>query len=79
MAKLKQYRKMLTVAFLLGGCFVALGYRLVELQVFRHVALRSESTIQTRLNSNREARRGDIREGAESAIYSGMHLSPSVE
>lgn len=62
MAKLKQYRTMFVVAFMLGACFVALAVRLIDLQVFRHETLRAQSKAQTSYFINREPRRGDIRD-----------------
>ncbi|MBI3414523.1 MAG: penicillin-binding protein 2 [Verrucomicrobia bacterium] len=74
MAKLKQYRLMFVVAFLLGACFVALAVRLVELQVFRHESLRAQSRAQTTYSFNREPRRGEIRDSRGNLLATSLFV-----
>src|SRR5258706_10072538 len=62
MAKLRQYRRLFGLTFLIGMAFVALGYRLVDLQLLRHDALSNEARKQTRVAFSWEPRRGEIRD-----------------
>lgn len=60
MAKRLQYRRLLSLVLLLGVAFVALGFRLVDLQVLRHEELSIEAAQQSQKKIVREPRRGDI-------------------
>ena len=60
MAKRVQYRRLMSLVVLLAIAFVALGFRLVDLQVLRHEELRDEASRQSRSRILREPRRGDI-------------------
>src|SRR5687767_15345876 len=60
MAKRLQYRRLLSLVLLLGVAFVALGFRLVDLQVLRHEELSIEAAQQGQKRILREPRRGDI-------------------
>jgi len=60
MAKRLQYRRLLALVLLLGVAFVALGFRLVDLQVLRHEELSIEAAQQSQRRIVREPRRGDI-------------------
>ena len=62
MAKLKQYRRLFWMSALLALSFVALGYRLVDLQFLQHEELHSQAQKQTQLAITREAQRGEIRD-----------------
>jgi cell division protein FtsI/penicillin-binding protein 2 len=57
-----QYRRLIALAFLLIAALVALGFRLVDLQVARHHQLKEEAEDKTRRTYFREPRRGDIRD-----------------
>jgi cell division protein FtsI/penicillin-binding protein 2 len=60
MAKQIQYRRLLTLALLLGAAFVALGFRLADLQVLRHGELKAIAQQNTEREYVFEPRRGDI-------------------
>ncbi|MSU58085.1 MAG: penicillin-binding protein 2 [Pedosphaera sp.] len=60
MAKRLQYRRLLCLVLLLGTAFAGLGYRLVDLQVLRHVELRAMAQLNTQREILLEPRRGDI-------------------
>jgi cell division protein FtsI/penicillin-binding protein 2 len=60
MAKRLQYRRLLSLVLLLAVAFVALGFRLVDLQVLRHEELSIEAAQQSQRRIVREPRRGDI-------------------
>src|SRR6266700_1548606 len=60
MAKRLQYRRLLTLALLLGIAFLSLGYRLVDLQVLRHEELANKAQQNTQQELLLEPRRGDI-------------------
>ena len=60
MAKRLQYRRLLLLALLLGVAFAGLGYRLIDLQVFRHEEFRAKAAQNTEREILREPRRGDI-------------------
>ena len=62
MATAQQYRRLVGMAFLLVLAFCGLGYRLVDLQVVRHDELQSKARDNTQSNSQREPRRGEIRD-----------------
>ena len=62
MARPLQYRRLVVTAFLLGIAFVALGYRLVDLQVWQHEKLLALAHKNTKSTIQREPRRGDIRD-----------------
>ena len=55
-------RRLLVLALLLGACFAALCYRLVDLQVFRHQKLGAQASAQHRRSIFKEPARGDIRD-----------------
>ena len=57
-----QYRRLATMAFLLLLAFCGLGYRLVDLQVIQHEALKAKALAQVRKTQMLEPRRGDIRD-----------------
>ncbi len=57
-----QNRRLVLMAFLLFVAFCGLGYRLVDLQVMQHEALRAKALAQVRHTSMLEPRRGDIRD-----------------
>jgi cell division protein FtsI (penicillin-binding protein 3) len=59
MIKPAQYRRLALMALLLAIAFAGLGYRLVDLQVFRHEELVAEASIRQR-REIRAPRRGDI-------------------
>jgi len=60
MAKRLQLRRLLFLALLLSAAFVGLGYRLVDLQVFRHTELQVKAQQNTQREFTLEPRRGDI-------------------
>ncbi len=60
MVKRLQYRRLLTLALLLGAAFVGLGYRLVDLQVWRHGEWSTIAQQNTEREFRLEPRRGDI-------------------
>gem|GEM_PF-5558415 len=53
-----QCRRLLILAFLLGTALVALGYRLVDLQVLRHDELHAKAEGNTRRTISRAPVRG---------------------
>jgi cell division protein FtsI/penicillin-binding protein 2 len=57
-----QNRRLVLMAFLLFVAFCGLGYRLVDLQVMQHEALKAKATAQVRQTRMLEPRRGDIRD-----------------
>ncbi|MFM8469927.1 MAG: hypothetical protein ACKODH_08155 [Limisphaerales bacterium] len=57
-----QNRRLVAMAFLLFVAFCGLGYRLVDLQVVQHEALKAKATAQVRQTRLLEPRRGDIRD-----------------
>ena len=60
MAKRLQYERLTLLGLLLGLVFIALGYRLVDLQMLRHEELSATAEKQTRRTFLVEPRRGDI-------------------
>ncbi len=62
MVTAQHYRRLVGMAFLLVLAFCGLGYRLVDLQVVRHDELQSKARDNTQSNSQREPRRGEIRD-----------------
>src|SRR5262245_3174860 len=60
MAKRLQYKRLLALAVLLAAGFFGLGYRLVDLQVFRHDELAVKAMENTQQEMLLEPRRGDI-------------------
>jgi cell division protein FtsI/penicillin-binding protein 2 len=60
MAKRIQYRRLVWLGLLLCVAFAGLGYRLVDLQVFRHKELSARAQRNTRCELLFEPRRGDI-------------------
>jgi cell division protein FtsI/penicillin-binding protein 2 len=60
MAKRLQYRRLLALTLALGAAFVALGYRLVDLQAFRHDRLSFLAEQYTHRKVVLKPRRGDI-------------------
>jgi cell division protein FtsI/penicillin-binding protein 2 len=60
MAKRLQYKRLLALAVLLVAGFFGLGYRLVDLQVFRHDELAVKALENTQQEMLLEPRRGDI-------------------
>lgn len=60
MAKRLQHQRVLFLVLLLGTAFAGLGYRLVDLQIFRHDVLSAEAVRQSQRKILREPRRGDI-------------------
>ena len=60
MAKRTQCKRVLTLVVMLGIAFIALGFRLVDLQVLRHERLSAMAARQTEMKVLREPRRGDI-------------------
>jgi len=60
MAKQLQYRRLFWLALLLCAAFAGLGYRLVDLQVVRHVELKAKAAKNTQREFLLEPRRGDI-------------------
>ena len=57
-----QNRRLMLMAFLLFVAFCGLGYRLVDLQVIQHEALKAKALAQVRQTRLLEPRRGDIRD-----------------
>ena len=57
-----QNRRLLLMAFLLFVAFCGLGYRLVDLQVLQHEALKAKAKAQVQTTRFIEPRRGDIRD-----------------
>src|SRR2546428_10199157 len=81
MAKPLQFRRLLTLALLLGGAFVGLGYRLVDLQVLRHEDLKVRAQQNTQHEFLLEPRRGDILDAkgnllATSVLVKAIHADP---
>src|SRR5436190_11324830 len=62
MAKAVQFRRLLVLALLLSAGFIFLGYRLVDLQIFRHEELRAQAKRNTQRVIAREPLRGQIRD-----------------
>ena len=60
MAKRTQYWRLLMLTVVLGLAFAGLGYRLVDLQVFRHQELKEKAQQNTQREFFLEPRRGDI-------------------
>ena len=60
MAKRLQYKRLLALTVLLIAAFAGLGYRLVDLQVFRHDELAVKALENTQQEMLLEPRRGDI-------------------
>jgi len=60
MAKRIQYRRLVWLGLLLCAAFAGLGYRLIDLQVFRHKALSAQALANTQCELVFEPRRGDI-------------------
>ncbi len=60
MARRIQFRRVLMLLMLLIAAFAGLGYRLVELQVFRHEELHAKAQQNTQREFLLEPRRGDI-------------------
>src|SRR5437868_67549 len=60
MAKRLQYKRLLALTVLLIAAFAGLGYRLVDLQVFRHDELAVKAMENTQQEMLLEPRRGDI-------------------
>src|SRR4051794_31251000 len=60
MAKRLQYKRLLALTVLLIAAFTGLGYRLVDLQVFRHDELSVKAMENTQQEMLLEPRRGDI-------------------
>src|SRR5262245_66473853 len=83
MAKVLQYGRLLKLAFLLGLGFVALGYRLVDLQVLHHATLRKAAQNNTQRTLWLESRRGDIRDSrgellATSVVVNTVYADPTL-
>ncbi len=57
-----QNRRLVLMAFLLLVAFCGLGYRLVDLQVLQHEALKAKALAQVKQTRLLEPRRGDIRD-----------------
>src|SRR5512143_1819613 len=68
MVKRLQYRRLLTLALLLGAAFVGLGYRLVDLQVWRHDEWRSIAQQNTEREFRLEPRRGNILDAKQNPL-----------
>src|SRR5687767_12997021 len=62
MSKLAQNRRIWFFVMVLASAFVGLGFRLVDLQVWRHEELRAIAQKNTLRTVWREPRRGDIRD-----------------
>jgi cell division protein FtsI/penicillin-binding protein 2 len=60
MAKKLQFKRLLALTLLMAAAFAGLSYRLVDLQVVRHVALAKEARSNTQYTWHLEPRRGDI-------------------
>src|SRR5438309_776891 len=60
MARRLQLRRLWLLALLLGAAFGGLSYRLIDLQVFRHVSLTAKAQAHTHREFVIEPRRGDI-------------------
>ena len=60
MARQLQYRRLATLALMLGVAFAALAYRLIDLQVLRYDELSTKARRNTRREFLLEPRRGDI-------------------
>lgn len=63
-----QNRRLVLMGFLLFVAFCGLGYRLVDLQVLQHEALKAKATAQVRQTRTLEPRRGDIRDARGSLL-----------
>jgi cell division protein FtsI/penicillin-binding protein 2 len=74
MAKLKQYQRLFCLTILLALSFLALSYRLVDLQVLQHEALRSKAQRQTKVAITREAQRGEIRDARGHALATSLFV-----
>jgi cell division protein FtsI/penicillin-binding protein 2 len=73
MAKAIQFRRLFALAILLSTGLACLGYRLVDLQVFRHDELRAKAKQNTQRVIAREPLRGQIRD------VRGVPLATSVQ
>src|SRR5438477_13067753 len=74
MAKRLQYRRLLLLALLLGAAFAGLGYRLVDLQVFRHEELSAIAQQNTQQELLLEPRRGDILDARGNLLATSIFL-----
>ena len=73
MAKALQFRRLFVMAILLTAGLGFLGFRLVDLQVFRHEELRAQAKRNTQRVIAREPLRGQIRD------VRGVPLATSVQ
>jgi cell division protein FtsI/penicillin-binding protein 2 len=74
MAKRLQFRRLLMLAILLGLGFAGLGYRLVDLQVFRHAELSALANKMTQREYVIEPRRGDIVDAKGNLLASSVFV-----
>src|SRR3989442_5210679 len=78
-----QYRRVLSLALVIGAAFAGLGYRLVDLQLLRHEDLSAKAQQNTHHEFLFEPRRGDILDAkgnllATSALVKGIHAAPRL-
>jgi cell division protein FtsI/penicillin-binding protein 2 len=83
MARRAQFARLILLTTLVGLAFAGLCYRLVDLQVLRHVKLAEEARTFTHLESRLEPRRGDILDCrgdrlATTEINKEVHADPSL-
>ena len=83
MAKRLQFRRLLLLTGLLGGAFVLLGFRMVDLQVLRHEELKAKAQQNTVREMRIQPRRGDILDVrgnllASSALVKTVCADPSL-
>lgn len=62
MSRARQRRRLLIVALLLGAAFAGLGWRLVDVQVFRHAEFHAKAGRKQHRAEILPARRGDVRD-----------------
>src|SRR5438093_11325096 len=74
MAKLIQYRRLVCLAILLSAGFLALGYRMVDLQWLQSRELRQQALRQTQRTLPRAPRRGDIRDAHGNLLATSLFV-----
>src|SRR5215471_6719291 len=74
MGKELQYRRLFVLALLLVAAFAGLGYRLLDLQVFRHEELQAKAQQNTQQELLLEPRRGDILDARGNLLATSIYV-----
>jgi cell division protein FtsI/penicillin-binding protein 2 len=74
MGKELQYRRLFVLTMLLAVAFAGLGYRLVDLQVFRHEELQARAQQNTQQELLLEPRRGDILDARGNLLATSVYV-----